>query len=84
MVDRAPQEGTDPPREIREGSLATTFAALGDQTRTGLVVAGSGGPGREVRHHLRGTRLSEVGRDLERIGQAWERRLARIKALAEE
>jgi hypothetical protein len=29
-------------------------------------------------------RLSEVGRDLERIGQEWERRLARIKALAEE
>ncbi len=50
---------------------------------TGLVVAGSGGLGREVRHHLRGTRLSEVGRDLERIGQEWERRLARIKALAE-
>jgi hypothetical protein len=36
-----------------------------------------------VRHHLQGDRLSEVGRDLERIGAEWERRLARIKALAE-
>lgn len=50
---------------------------------TGLVVAVSGGPGREVRHHLQGDRLSEVGRDLQRIGAEWERRLARIKALAE-
>ena len=39
--------------------------------------------GREVVHRALGGRLSDVARRLERIGQAWDQRLARIKQLAE-
>ncbi len=40
--------------------------------------------GREVVHHPVGARLSELGRDLQRIGEVWEHRLAGIKRIAEE
>lgn len=40
--------------------------------------------GREVLHHPVGARLSELGRDLQRIGAVWEHRLAGIKKIAEE
>ena len=39
--------------------------------------------GREVVHRALGGRLSDVARELERIGHAWDVQLARIKALAE-
>jgi len=39
--------------------------------------------GRELVHRAIGGRLSDVARQLERIGQAWESRLASIKRLAE-
>ncbi|WP_336713543.1 ArsR/SmtB family transcription factor [Arthrobacter sp. USHLN218] len=39
--------------------------------------------GREVRYSVLGDRLSSLGRDLERIGSAWDRRLSSIKELAE-
>lgn len=39
--------------------------------------------GREVVFRALGGRLSDVARDLERIGARWEGRLASIKALAE-
>ena len=39
--------------------------------------------GRELVYQALGGRLSDVARELERIGRAWERRLARIKRLAE-
>jgi DNA-binding transcriptional ArsR family regulator len=39
--------------------------------------------GREVRYHALGTRLSALGRELERVAHAWDRRLARIKTMAE-
>jgi DNA-binding transcriptional ArsR family regulator len=39
--------------------------------------------GRELVHRALGGRLSDVARELERIGQAWDKRLARIKRLAE-
>lgn len=40
--------------------------------------------GREVLYRALGEKLSSLGRDLDRIGREWDRRLARIKALAEE
>jgi DNA-binding transcriptional ArsR family regulator len=40
--------------------------------------------GRELVHRALGGRLSDVARELERVGRAWEERLARIKRLAEE
>jgi DNA-binding transcriptional ArsR family regulator len=39
--------------------------------------------GRELVHRALGGRVSDVARQLERIGQDWDRRLARIKRLAE-
>ncbi|MEV7229617.1 MULTISPECIES: metalloregulator ArsR/SmtB family transcription factor [Polymorphospora] len=48
---------------------------------TGLVRAER--VGREVRFAAVGSRLSALGRDLERIASGWDRRLARIKAMAE-
>ena len=39
--------------------------------------------GRELVHRALGGRLSDVARQLERIGNAWESRLAAIKRLAE-
>lgn len=39
--------------------------------------------GREIVHRAIGGRLSDVARELEEIGRAWDARLARIKALAE-
>lgn len=50
---------------------------------TGLVTS-IGGRGREVRFEALGARLSEIGRDLDRIGDQWDRRLAQIKAMAEQ
>jgi DNA-binding transcriptional ArsR family regulator len=40
--------------------------------------------GREPVHRALGGRLSDVARQLERIGRRWDSRLARIKRLAEE
>jgi predicted transcriptional regulator len=39
--------------------------------------------GREVVHRPVGSRLSELGRDLQRVGTAWENRLDRIRGIAE-
>ena len=39
--------------------------------------------GRELVYRALGGRLSDVARELERIGRAWEHRLAQIKRLAE-
>jgi DNA-binding transcriptional ArsR family regulator len=39
--------------------------------------------GREIVHRAIGGRLSDVARQLERIGQRWDTRLAGIKRLAE-
>jgi DNA-binding transcriptional ArsR family regulator len=39
--------------------------------------------GRELVHRALGGRLSDVARELEKIGSAWESRLASIKRLAE-
>jgi DNA-binding transcriptional ArsR family regulator len=49
---------------------------------TGLV--DSEQRGRELVHRALGGRLSDVARQLERIGAAWDARLAGIKRLAEE
>jgi DNA-binding transcriptional ArsR family regulator len=40
--------------------------------------------GREVVHRALGSRLSTVARELDAIAAAWDRRLARIKELAEQ
>lgn len=40
--------------------------------------------GRELVHRALGGRLNDVARQLERIGSAWESRLAAIKRLAED
>lgn len=39
--------------------------------------------GREVVYRALGGRLDELARELERVARAWDRRLARIKRLAE-
>ncbi|MEP9395578.1 MULTISPECIES: ArsR/SmtB family transcription factor [Gordonia] len=39
--------------------------------------------GREIRYEAVGARLSDVARQLEKIAGGWERRLSRIKDLAE-
>ena len=99
-------------------SLAPTFAALGDDTRWGILVRVGEGPasasalaaelpitrqaivhhldvlravglveaerqGREVRFRAVGAQLTAVGRDLQLIAEAWDRRLAALKARAE-
>ena len=48
----------------------------------GLVEAET--QGRELVHRPVGGRLNELARDLERIAETWDRRLAGIKRLAEE
>jgi DNA-binding transcriptional ArsR family regulator len=40
--------------------------------------------GRELVHRALGSRLSEVARELEAVGRAWEQRLASIKTQAEQ
>jgi DNA-binding transcriptional ArsR family regulator len=40
--------------------------------------------GREVRFRVIGSQLSDTARRLEAIGAEWDRRLARIKQIAEE
>jgi predicted transcriptional regulator len=40
--------------------------------------------GRELVHRALGGRLNDVAHELERIGKAWDQRLARIKRLAED
>ena len=40
--------------------------------------------GREIVHRALGGRLSDVARELERIGKSWDTRLTRIKRLAED
>jgi DNA-binding transcriptional ArsR family regulator len=40
--------------------------------------------GREVVHRALGARLSSVARELDALAAAWDRRLARIKELAEQ
>ncbi|KRF17330.1 ArsR family transcriptional regulator [Nocardioides sp. Soil797] len=49
--------------------------------RAGLVESQQ--RGRELVHRALGGRLSDVARELERIGEQWDARLARIKKLAE-
>ncbi|MCU1440701.1 MAG: putative HTH-type transcriptional regulator YuzN [Rhodoglobus sp.] len=39
--------------------------------------------GREVRYRALGARMSELARQLERIGSEWDRRLSAIKRIAE-
>lgn len=39
--------------------------------------------GREVLYRPVGSRLSALGRDLQRVGAAWDRRLERIREIAE-
>jgi DNA-binding transcriptional ArsR family regulator len=39
--------------------------------------------GREVRYRALGSSLSSVARELDRVGELWERRLAAIKEIAE-
>ncbi len=39
--------------------------------------------GREIRYRALGSRLSELGTELERLGRVWDRRLAAIKRIAE-
>ena len=101
------------------GTLTPVFAALGDDTRWGILARLGEAPasasalarelpisrqaivkhlellsasglvesqrvGRELVYRALGGRLSEVARELERIGKQWDGRLARIKRLAEE
>ncbi len=40
--------------------------------------------GREVVYRALGSRLSDLARDLDRIGERWERRLEHVKRLAED
>jgi len=104
---------------VTTGTLTPVFAALGDDTRWGILARLGEAPasasalarelpisrqaivkhlellsasglvesqrvGRELVYRALGGRLSEVARELERIGKQWDGRLARIKRLAEE
>lgn len=40
--------------------------------------------GREVVYRALGSRLDELGRDLQRVAESWERRLAAVKEIAEQ
>jgi hypothetical protein len=76
------------------------LAALADETRWDLLVHLGQRPssasalarrlvesrmvGRERRYEAVGARLSELGRRLDRVAQAWDRRLAALKSQAEE
>ena len=51
-------------------------------TDVGLVAAAK--VGREVRYEPVGARLSQVARQLDAIARGWDRRLERIKSLAED
>lgn len=63
---------------VSRQAIAKHLAAL---DAVGLV---SGRPvGREVRYRALGARLSDAARELERIGAAWDGRLATIKRIAE-
>lgn len=55
---------------------------LGVLEEVGLVSAER--RGRELRYVALGTRLVTVAADLERIASGWDRRLARIKGVAED
>lgn len=50
---------------------------------SGAGLAESEKVGRELVYRALGGRLSDVARDLERIGRSWEARLTRIKRMAE-
>ncbi|BCJ65834.1 ArsR/SmtB family transcription factor [Polymorphospora rubra] len=63
---------------VSRQAIAKHLAVLQE---TGLVRAER--VGREVRFAAVGARLSAVGRDLERLASAWDRRLARIRTIAE-
>lgn len=72
---------------------ASALAALLPVTRQAIVkhvdVLRSAGlveseqRGRELVHHAVGSRLTELAHDLDRVGQAWEARLAAVKKTVE-
>lgn len=81
---------------VRLGEAPASASALARElpiSRQGIVkhlelLAGAGlveseRVGRELVYRALGGRLSDVARELERIGRSWDVRLARIKRLAE-
>ncbi|MGV9670659.1 ArsR/SmtB family transcription factor [Gordonia sp. NPDC003504] len=67
------------------GRLPITRQAIAKHLRilTDVGLVESTKVGREIRYEALGSRLSDVARQLDRIAGGWERRLARIKDLAE-
>jgi len=63
---------------VTRQAIAKHLAALSD---SGLIEAVRAG--REVRYRALGARLSEVAKELDRIGSEWDARLARIRMIAE-
>lgn len=63
---------------ITRQAIARHLAVLAN---AGLV--GQERAGKQLRYRAIGGRLSELARHLETIGRGWDRRLERIKALAE-
>jgi DNA-binding transcriptional ArsR family regulator len=63
---------------VTRQAIAKHLAALAD---AGLVEPTRSG--REIRYRAIGSRLSAVAGELGRIGSEWDRRLARIRAIAE-
>ena len=64
---------------VSRQAIAKHLAVLAE---LGLVTSEKAG--RELRFVALGARIVEVGRALEQIGRGWDRRLAQIKALAEQ
>lgn len=80
-LGRAPASASALARElpVSRQAIAKHLAVL---QQAGLVSAER--TGREMRFVALGARLSELARQLDRIAAGWDRRLARIKDLAEQ
>jgi DNA-binding transcriptional ArsR family regulator len=76
-------------RELSASALANELPVSRQAIAKHLVVLTEAGlveavpTGREIRYRALGSRLTGVATELDRIGAAWDGRLARIRAIAE-
>ncbi|HEX4442254.1 MAG TPA: metalloregulator ArsR/SmtB family transcription factor [Galbitalea sp.] len=76
-------------RELSASALAAEFPVSRQAIAKHLAALSGAGlveavrSGREIRYRALGARLSEIANQLDRIGNEWDARLARIRAIAE-